>query len=54
MKVTIDIQRWLRKERGKAVRMKWTDFRIDKDKQRGQIRLIKYDDVAGKWAGYQV
>ena len=37
MKVTVDIQQWLQKENGKAVKMKLTDLQIDKTKQRGQI-----------------
>ena len=41
MKLTVDIQQWLRKENGKAVKMKLTDLKIDKTKERGQIRSIK-------------
>ena len=33
--------------------MKFTDLKIDKTKERGQIRSITYDDVAKKAAGYQ-
>ena len=53
MKLTIDIQQWLRKENGKAVKMKLSDLKIDKTKERGQIQSINYDDVAKKVAGYQ-
>ena len=37
MKLTIDVQQWLRKENGKAVKVKITDLQIDKTKERGQI-----------------
>ena len=53
MKLTVDIQQWLRKQNGKAVKMKLTDFKIEKTKERGQIGSIIYDDVTKKVAGYQ-
>ena len=48
MNVTVDIQQWLRKENGKAVKMKLTALKIEKTKERGQIRSINYDDFAKK------
>ena len=53
MKLTVDIQQWLRKEKGKALKIKITDLKIDKTKERGQIRAINHDEVAKKVAGYQ-
>ena len=53
MKVTADVQQWLRQENGKSVKVKITDLEIDKTKERGQIRSINYDDVARKVTGYQ-
>ena len=53
MKLTIDVQQWLRQENGKAVKVKIADLKIDKTKERGQIRSINYDDVARKVTGYQ-
>ena len=53
MKLTVDVQQWLRQENGKAVKVKITDLQIDKTKERGQIRSINYDDVAQKVTGYQ-
>ena len=53
MKLTVDVQQWLRKENGKAVKVKITDWKIDKTKERGQIRHIDSDDVAKKVVGYQ-
>ena len=53
MKLTFDVQQWLRKDNGKAVKVKITDLRIDKSKDRGQIRSINYDDVPKKVTGYQ-
>ena len=53
MKLTINVQQWLRQENGKAVKVKITDLKIDKTKERGQIRSINYDDVAKKVTGYQ-
>ena len=53
MKLRIDMQQWLRKENGKAVKVKITDLQIDKTKERGQIRSINYDEVAKKLTGYQ-
>ena len=53
MKLTVDVQQWLRQENGKAVKVKIADFRVDKTKERGQIRSINYDDVASKVTGYQ-
>ena len=53
MKLTVDVQQWLRKENGKAVKVKITDLQIDKTKERGQIRSINYDNVAKKVAGYK-
>ena len=52
-KVTVDVQQWLRKENGKAVKVKITDLKIDKPKEQGQIPQIDRDDVAKKVAGYQ-
>ena len=46
MKLTVDVQQWLRQENGKAVKVKIADLRVDKTKERGQIRSINYDDVA--------
>ena len=37
MKPTVDVQQWLPNENGKAVKVKITDLRIDKTKERGQI-----------------
>ena len=54
MKLTVDIQQWLRKANGKAVKMKLTDLKIDKGKAPGRIRSINYDNVARKMPGYQV
>ena len=48
MKLTVNVQQWLRKENGKAVKVKITDLKIDKTKERRQIRQIDPDDVA-KW-----
>ena len=53
MKLTVDVQQWLRKKNGKAVKVKITDLQIDKTKERGQIRSINYDDIAKKVKGYQ-
>ena len=53
MKLTVDVQQWLRKENGKAVKVNITDLQIDKTKERGQIRSINYDDVAKKVTGCQ-
>ena len=53
MKLTVDVQQWLRQENGKAVKVKISDLKIDKTKERGQIRSINYDDVARKVTGYQ-
>ena len=57
MKLTVDVQQWLRKENDKAVKVKiirlYSDLQIDKTKERGQIRSINYDDVARKVTGYQ-
>ena len=53
MKLTVGVQQWLRHENGKAVKVKIADLRIDKTKERGQIRSINYDDVARKVTGYQ-
>ena len=53
MKLTGDIQQWLRKENAKAVQVKITDLKIDTTKERGQIRQIDHDDVAEKVVGYQ-
>ena len=53
MKLTVDVQQWLRQEIGKAVKVKITDLKIDKTKERGQIRSVNYDDVARKVTGYQ-
>ena len=48
MKLSVDVQQWVRQENGKAVKVKITDFKIDKTKERGQIRSINYDDLPGK------
>ena len=53
MKLTVDIQQWLRKEDRKAVKMKLTDLKNDKTKKPGQIGAINHDNVAKKVAGYQ-
>ena len=53
MKLTVNVQQCLRQENGKAVKVKIADLRIDKTKERGQIRSINYDDVARKVTGYQ-
>ena len=53
MKLTVNVQQWLRQENGKAMKVKIADFRIDKTKERGKIRSINYDDVARKVTGYQ-
>ena len=53
MKLTVDIQQWLRKENGKRVKVKLTDLKIDKTKERGQIGSIHHDHVVKKMAGYQ-
>ena len=53
MKLTIDVQQWLRKENGKAVKVKITELEIDKTKERGQIQQTDHDDVAKKVVGYQ-
>ena len=53
MKLTVDVQQWLRQKNGKAVKVKITDLKIDKTKERGQIRSINYDNVARKLTGYQ-
>ena len=52
MKLTVDVQQWLRQENGKAVKVKITDLKIDKTKERGQNRSINYDNVARKVMGY--
>ena len=53
MKLTVDVQQWLRKENGKAMKVKITDLKIDKTKERGRIRQIDHDNVAKKVVGYQ-
>ena len=53
MKLTVDVPQWLRQENGKAVKVNIADLRIDKTKERGQIRSINYDDVARNVTGYQ-
>ena len=53
MKLTVDVQQWLRQENGKAVKVKIAELKIDKTRERGQIRSINYDDVARKVTGYQ-
>ena len=53
MKLTVDVQQWLRKEDGKAVKVKITALKIDKTKERGQIRQIDHDVIAKKVVGYQ-
>ena len=52
-KLTVGVQQWLRQENGKAVKVNIADLRIDKTKERGQIRSINYDDLARKVTGYQ-
>ena len=49
----MDVQQWLRQENRKAVKVRIIDLKIDKTKERGQIRSINYDDVARKVTGYQ-
>ena len=53
MTLTVDVQQWLGQENGKAVKVNIADLRVDKTKERGQIRSINYDDVARKVTGYQ-
>ena len=53
MRLTVYVQQWLQKEKGKAVKVKITHLKIDKTKERGKIRQIDRDDVAKKVAGYQ-
>ena len=53
MKLTVNVQQWLRQENGIAVKVKIADLRIDKSKERGQIRSINSDHVARGVAGYQ-
>ena len=53
MKLTVDVQQWLWKKNGKAVKAKMTDLKIDKTKERRQIRQIYRVDVAKKVAAYQ-
>ena len=53
MKLTVDNQQWLGNENGRAVKIKITDLKIDKSKERGQIRAINHDDVPKEMAGYQ-
>ena len=53
MKLTVNVQQSLRQENGKAVKIKIADLKIDKTKERGQIRSLNYDDVARKVTGYQ-
>ena len=53
MKLTVDVQQWLREENGKAVKVKITDLKIGNTKERGPIRSINYDDIARKVTGYQ-
>ena len=53
MKLTVNIQQCLRKEIGKAMRVKITDLKIDNTKERGQMRQINHDDVAKESVGYQ-
>ena len=43
----------LRQEDGKAVKVRIADLKIDKTKERGQIRSINYDNVARKVTGNQ-
>ena len=37
MKLTVDVQQWLRQENGKSVKGKIADLKIDRTKERGQI-----------------
>ena len=53
MKLTLDIQQWLRKEIGKAVKIKIIDLKNDRTKERRQIRAINHNDNVKKVAGYQ-
>ena len=53
IKLTVDIAKWLRKQNGKAVKMKLTDLKMGTSKERRQIRCINYDNVAKKVVGYQ-
>ena len=48
MKISVDVQRWLRNENGEAVEVEITDLKIDKTKERGQIRQIDHGDIAKK------
>ena len=53
MKLTVDVQQWLRKENGRAVKVNITDLKIDKTKEREQLRQIDQYDIARKVVGYQ-
>ena len=53
MKLRVDVQQWLPKVNGKAVKVKITDLKMEKTKERGQIRQIYQDDVAKKVLGYE-
>ena len=53
MKPRVDVQQWLQKENGRALKVKITDWKIDKTKERGQTQQIDHDDVATKVVGYQ-
>ena len=52
MKLTVDIQQWLRKENGKAVKIQLTDLKMAKTKERGQTQSFNHDNVVKKVAGY--
>ena len=53
MKLTADVQQLLWKKNGNALKVKITDLKIDKTKERGQIRQIDHDNVAKKVVGNQ-
>ena len=53
MKLRVDVQQWLWKENGKAVKVKSSHLKIHKTKERRQILQIDHDDVARKVVGYQ-
>ena len=53
MKLTVNTQQWLRNENGEAVKTKLTDLKIDKTKERGQIRAINHNHVVKEVAEYE-
>ena len=53
MQLTIDIQQLLRKVNGKRVKIKLTDLKTNKTKERGQIRAINQNDIVKAVPDYQ-